>query len=252
MEAITLMYHDVYEHESMESGFNTLGARHYKISIENFVEHVKAITEYCNTEGHTKEDVVFTFDDGGISFYTIIAPILEEYGWRGVFFISTKFIGAEGFMTSAQIADLHQRGHVIGSHSHHHYILTEMSLEEVGSELKQSADILSAILGERISTISIPNGCYSDEILDFVVDEGLTTIYTSEPTTKKKTYKRANLIGRYAIAYNTTATDVIRVIKQPSLRARMELKYNILQLVKRVLGSNYSKLKMKVRKYLIK
>ena len=252
MRPIVLMYHDVYEVSSAESGFDTPGAKHYKIDKTTFVEHVKAITQYCEANGLRKENILFTFDDGGLSFYTIIAPILEEYGWRGVFFISTQYLGTEGFMTSSQIADLHQRGHIIGSHSHHHRVLTEFSLEEVKMEIGQSVSILSEMLGERISTISIPNGCYSNEILDLVVDEGVTTIYTSKPTTKEQTYKRANLIGRYAISYNTTATDVMHIIKQPSLRARMEMKYNILQLLKRVLGSNYSKLKIWIRTHLIK
>lgn len=252
MKPIVLMYHDVYEKHTTESGFDTLGAIHYKISKDTFIAHLDAISAYCISAGVDKNSVVFTFDDGGVSFYTIIAPELEKYGWKGYFFISTKQIGTDGFLNIDQIKELKARGHIIGSHSHHHRVLTEMSLEVVGHELKQSADILSDILGERISAISIPNGCYSKGILDLVVGEGLTTIYTSKPTTKEQTYKYANLIGRYAIAYNTTATDVMCVIKQPSLRARMEMKYNILQLVKRVLGSNYSKLKMKVRKYLIK
>lgn len=246
------MYHDVYEKHTTESGFNTPGAIHYKISKDTFIDHLDAISSYCISAGIDKNSVVFTFDDGGASFYTIIAPALEKYGWKGYFFISTKHIGTEGFLSIDQIKELRARGHVIGSHSHHHRVLTEMPLEEVGRELKQSADTLSDILEERIPTISIPNGCYSKGILNRAIDEGFTVIYTSKPTTKEQAYKHANLIGRYAIAYNTTATDVTRVIKQPSLRARMEIKYNILQLVKRVLGSNYSKLKMKVRKYLIK
>lgn len=252
MRPIVLMYHDVYEKHTTESGFNTLGAIHYKISKDTFIAHLDAISAYCISSGIEKDSVVFTFDDGGVSFYTIIAPFLEKYGWKGHFFISTKQIGTDGFLNVDQIKELKARGHIIGSHSHHHLVLTEMSLEEVESELKQSANILSAIIGERISTISIPNGYYSNKILDLVVDEGLTTIYTSKPTTKEQTYKHANLIGRYAISFNTTATDVMRIIKQSSLCARMEMKYNILQLVKRVLGPNYSKLKMKVRKYLIK
>lgn len=252
MRKVVLMYHDVYEANTSESGFDTPGAIHYKISKDIFIAHLDAILAYCISADIDKNSVVFTFDDGGVSFYTIIAPALEKYGWKGYFFISTKQIGTEGFLNVDQIKELKARGHIIGSHSHHHRVLTEMSLEEVGRELKQSADILSAILGERVSTISIPNGCYSKGILDLVVNEGLTTIYTSKPTTKEQAYKCANLIGRYSIAYNTTATDVMHIIKQPSLRARMEMKYNILQLVKLVLGSNYSKLKMKIRKHLIK
>lgn len=252
MRPIVLMYHDVYEVNSAESGFDTPGARHYKIDKTTFVEHVRTISQYCEANGLSKDDIIFTFDDGGVSFYTIIAPILEEYDWRGVFFISTKYIGTEGFMTSSQIADLHRRGHIIGSHSHHHRVLTEFSLEEVKMEIGQSVSLLSEIIGEHITTISIPNGCYSKAILDIALKDGLKTIYTSKPTTKKESYKDASVIGRYSIAYNTTATDVVHIIKLPSLRARMEFKYNILQLVKRTLGSNYSKLKIWIRTHLIK
>lgn len=252
MKPIVLMYHDVYEVNSAESGFDTPGARHYKIDKTTFVEHVKAITQYCEANGLRKENIVFTFDDGGLSFYTIIAPILEEYDWRGVFFFSTKYIGTEGFMTSSQIADLHQRGHIIGSHSHHHRVLTEFSLEEVKMEIGQSVSILSEIIGEHITTISIPNGCYSRAILDIALKDGLKTIYTSKPTTKEELYKGGVMIGRYSITYNTTADDILKILTQPSLRKKMELKYNVLQLVKGILGKNYSRLKMLIRKYLIK
>ena len=252
MRPIVLMYHDVYEVSSTESGFDTPGARHYKIDKTTFVEHVRTISQYCEANGLSKEHIIFTFDDGGVSFYTIIAPILEEYGWRGVFFISTKYVGTEGFMTSFQIADLHQRGHIIGSHSHHHRVLTEFSLEEVKMEIGQSVSLLSEIIGEHITTISIPNGCYSRAILDIALKDGLKTIYTSKPTTKKESYKDASVIGRYSITYNTTADDILKILTQPSLRKKMELKYNVLQLVKGILGKNYSRLKMQIRKYLIK
>ena len=260
MRPIVLMYHDVYEVNSAESGFDTPGARHYKIDKTTFVEHVKAITQYCEANGLSKEGIIFTFDDGGVSFYTIIAPILEEYGWRGVFFISTKYIGTEGFMTSSQIADLHQRGHIIGSHSHHHRVLTEMSQKDVENELKQSKEILSKIIDESITTISIPNGGYSKRILDIAINVGLISIYTSKPTTKVRMVKgcestrnvEATLIGRFAITYDTSVEDVMQIITQSALRNKMELKYNALQLVKGVFGSSYSKIKMWIRKYLVK
>ena len=62
----------------------------------------------------------FTFDDGGVSYYTVVADRLEAQGWRGHCFVSTDFIGQRGFLTAAQIRELDARGHVIGSHSASH------------------------------------------------------------------------------------------------------------------------------------
>lgn len=252
MKQITLMYHDVYSKHVEESGFNTPGAIHYKISEDTFIKHIKAISNYCTHNGINKDDIVFTFDDGGISFYTIIAPILEKYGWRGYFFISTKYIGTEGFLNVEQIKELSRRGHIIGSHSHHHRILTEFPNNEVENELNTSAKILSDILGKSIDTISIPNGEYCKEILNIAYKNGLQTIYTSNPTTLIKRIENIKLVGRYAIIYNTKAEDVIRILSSSVHRFRMKFKYQILQVVKQLLGTYYSKIKMGIRKYFIK
>lgn len=153
MSKITLMYHDVYVKDIKESGFNTHGAIHYKISKKTFEEHLRAISHFCELKQINKNDIVFTFDDGGVSFFTIIAPILEKYGWKGYFFISTNYIGTDGFLTIDQIKDLSRRGHIIGSHSHQHKVLTEFSLNDVENELCTSVKILSDILGKPIDSI---------------------------------------------------------------------------------------------------
>ena len=89
MNKIALMYHDVYKQSGTESGFQNESAFQYKISEEEFESHVKEISKYCV---NNNVDVLFTFDDGGISFLTIIAPILEKYNQKGIFFISTQYI----------------------------------------------------------------------------------------------------------------------------------------------------------------
>ena len=67
------------------------------------------------------KDVLFTFDDGGVSFVTKAAPILEKYGHKGVFFVSTKYIGTPGVLSAGQVKELELRGHVVGTHSHSHF-----------------------------------------------------------------------------------------------------------------------------------
>ena len=88
------MYHDIVTKTDKSSGFQNDSAFQYKVEESAFEEQVKAL------QG---KDVVFTFDDGGESFLTKIAPILEKYGFKGVFFISTKYIGTQGFLTKEQV-----------------------------------------------------------------------------------------------------------------------------------------------------
>lgn len=252
MKQITLMYHDVYAKDVKESGFDTPGAIHYKISEDVFIEHIEAISNYCASKGINKDDIVFTFDDGGVSFYTIIAPILEKYGWKGHFFISTKYIGTDGFLTGNQIKELSRRGHIIGSHSHRHKVLTEFSVNDIENELCTSVKILSDILEKPIDSISIPNGCYNKEILNIVHKNELRTVYTSNPTSLIKRIESMILVGRYAVVYNTKAEDVISILSSSFLRFRMKFKYQILQIVKQLLGTYYSKIKMAIRKNFIK
>ena len=104
---INLMYHDVYAHDINESGFLRERDLLYKMEADAFEDQVRSISEYCKTVGVSKEHVVFSFDDGGKSFYSVIAPILEKYGFKGLFFITTKYIGNNTFLNEAEIRNLH-------------------------------------------------------------------------------------------------------------------------------------------------
>ena len=73
--------------------------------------------------------VLMTFDDSTIDHYHVAAPVLEQYGGKGVFFTTemahpmdggTGFEDKSRFMTWEQIRELSDRGHEIANHSWHH------------------------------------------------------------------------------------------------------------------------------------
>lgn len=234
------MYHDIVTNEDNSSGFKNESAFQYKVVESVFEEQVKAL------QG---KDVVFTFDDGGVSFLTKAAPILEKYGFKGVFFISTKYIGTSGFLTAEQVKALVERGHIIGSHSHTHpEIFTKLSKEEVREEWLKSYEILQSILGKKDLPMSIPNGYTSKTIMQEAIDCGYTDIYTSQPTTKVKTFQKHNVIGRYVVHNNMTTEDVLRIVISKGCQMKMALKWHGLNVVKGVLGSSYDTIKAKVLK----
>ena len=166
MKKIVLMYHDVYCIAETESGFQYPTSFLYKVGADQFESHVCFARDYCNLRGIPLNTIEFTFDDGGESFYRVIAPILEKYGFKGVFFISTSFIDTEKFLTKEQVVSLHQRGHIIASHSHSHpRNMTKLSMSELLFEWKTSKEILENILHTPITIASIPSGYSSSNVV---------------------------------------------------------------------------------------
>lgn len=246
---VVLMYHDVYADDTSESGFQNVGAMPYKVTRREFEQQVALIHGYCQEMGIDKSNISFTFDDGGRSFLYIVADVLERYGFWGTFFIATAYIDTAGFLTKDEIIELRKRGHYIGAHSHTHPERMD-ALEE--SKLHEEWDVsrskLSEILDAPISIASIPNGFSSKDVLQAMLDNGITLIYDSTPTTKKRSYKGATIVGRYAITNDMSPASVLSIVTSPYKRARITLRYDILRLAKIVLGDSY----LRIRNHLLK
>lgn len=237
-DQVVLMYHDIVSSNDKSSGFQNANAFQYKVEETAFEEQVKAL------QG---KEVVFSFDDGGVSFLTKAAPILEKYGFKGAFFISTKYIGTPGFLTAELVKELAKRGHIIGSHSHTHpEVFTKLSSEEIIQEWQLSSQVLRDILGDDNYSASIPNGYASKEILDAAFQYGFKTIYTSQPTTKMKSYKSGKLIGRYVVLDGMTTADVVKMVTSRRCHLKMAVKWHLLYMVKLILGSSYDTVKAKL------
>ena len=245
MDRIVLMYHCVYRNDIQESGFLNDSAFMYKIDAQLFEEEVKNIVEYCKISNKLFDSIELTFDDGGVSFYTVVAPILEKYDLRGVFFITTKYINTPGFLTSSQIKDLHNRGHIIGSHSHSHPSdFADLTLEDIKREWRLSTQILQNILGRKIELASLPNGCYSKAIVEEAIDYGIKLLYTSKPTSKSYSFRDCSIIGRYVIHNKLEIRDVLAIITSKRKRFMLHIKWEVLSCIKVILGNYYTKIKI--------
>lgn len=232
---INLMYHDISICSDMSSGFQTKVSMPYKVDIIEFENHVKACVG---------SDVVFTFDDGGSSFYTAAAPILEKYGFHGIFFISTAFIGMPGFLTEEQIKVLDGHEHIIGTHTHNHLRdLSSCDKKTIEYEWNTSVDVLSHILKKRITYASLPNGNGSEFMYETISKAGIKRLYTSKPTTRVRHRYGMEIIGRYTVLRTMSTLSVVRVVQSRFKRFLLVGRWLIVFVVKRVLGTNYYKLR---------
>jgi peptidoglycan/xylan/chitin deacetylase (PgdA/CDA1 family) len=124
--------------------------------------------------------VVFTFDDGLGSNASVGAPVLESFGFRGMFFVCPAFAETTGdaartFFTSrirphpdpaslpaddfapmspAAMRALRRRGHLIGNHTRSHQHLGEVDAAAIDAEITGARDTLAAWLGEPVTTFA--------------------------------------------------------------------------------------------------
>lgn len=118
---------------------------------------------------------MLTFDDGMASNYEVAAPLLEEAGMRGLFFVVPRFSLCDErtsrdfyvrrirsrrpglpAMTPEQIRDLADRGHTIGNHTLTHAYLSETPESDWESEILDSADIIESWIGRPVEAFSWP------------------------------------------------------------------------------------------------
>jgi len=246
---INLLYHDVTSPGADDSsGFRGPEAARYKLTADEFSRHLDSISASATTSSLTLSGLqqsnrsgwTITFDDGGVSAATIIADELERRGWRGWFFIATDFIETPGFCTRAQLRDLHQRGHVIGSHScSHPERISSCSPAELQDEWSRSCNVLADILSSPIVTASVPGGFYSTVVARAAAQAGVQLLFNSEPTTREFLVDDCRILGRYNIYRGMTASDATRLLTSPLRRWQQGAFWSAKKAAKTVAGPLY-------------
>lgn len=235
MHTVSLLFHDVYAKDPRESGFASDAADRYKLSVEAFDAHLDAAASV--------RDVPFliTVDDGGVSYYTMLADRLEARGWRGYCFVSTNQIGTRGFLDAAQIRQLDQRGHIIGSHSASHPTrFSACSPEQMRYEWTTSRRVLEDIVGHDVTVASVPGGYYSRAVARSARDAGLQLLFNSEPITSLKSEGDCTVAGRFTIRRGDRPAMSRRLLlPSPWARWSAWTTWNAKGLVKPLLGPAY-------------
>jgi peptidoglycan/xylan/chitin deacetylase (PgdA/CDA1 family) len=92
-----------------------------------------------STEPVPDKLVVLTFDDSVASQYSVVRPLLKQYGFGATFFISEGFsfpTNKKDYMTWEQIALLHRDGFEIGNHTRDHASVKNLSEAKLREQLE--------------------------------------------------------------------------------------------------------------------
>ncbi|GAA3918162.1 polysaccharide deacetylase family protein [Chitinophaga oryziterrae] len=121
--------------------------------------------------------VMISFDDTHEEHYTVAAPILKRYGFRGVFFIMTVSIGKPHYMTAAQIKSLSDSGHIIACHTWDHPNLSKVSTYDTQKQLVHPKQLLEKITGKTVSYLGYPFGGWNEQVVKDVKAAGFKAAF---------------------------------------------------------------------------
>ena len=124
-------------------------------------------------EEKSERKILFTVDDGLLSFYENAWPILKEKKIPFILFVNTREVGSYNYMNWDQIRELHNNENVeIGNHSHSHEYLVDEASDVIIKDIKKSIKIFKENLGENSDFFSYPFGEYSSEFKKIIQELG--------------------------------------------------------------------------------
>jgi peptidoglycan/xylan/chitin deacetylase (PgdA/CDA1 family) len=123
--------------------------------------------------------MAITVDDAFSSVYTEAFPRLQEYGYPFTLFIATSSIdrGLNGYASWDQIREMQAAGVEIGSQTHTHPHMHQLTAESVRVEIETSNAIFQQELGITPRYFAYPYGEYSPETRDIIKDMGFEAAF---------------------------------------------------------------------------
>ena len=171
---ISIMYHRFNENKYPSTN----------IQIDVFKEQLKVIErekikfihpknfEKSLLENKDQRKILFTVDDGLLSFYQNAWPILKKK-IPFILFVNTREVGSYNYMNWEQILELYKDENVeIGNHSHSHEYLVEENPETIKKDIVKSIRIFEDKLGQSSKFFSYPFGEYSLKFKKIIKDLG--------------------------------------------------------------------------------
>jgi peptidoglycan/xylan/chitin deacetylase (PgdA/CDA1 family) len=121
--------------------------------------------------------IMITFDDTRESHFSIAAPVLEKYGFRGVFFIMTVSIGKKNYLSEQQIKMLAESGHAIECHTYDHPSVKNIAGEQWEQQINKPIKRLKAITGKPVEHFAYPYGVWNASAITELKKRGIKSAY---------------------------------------------------------------------------
>lgn len=125
----------------------------------------------------TKKELFLTFDNGYENGYTVkILDVLKEHKVPAIFFVTGHYAKKETDLIKRMVDE----GHLIGNHSWSHPDMSQISSEQIKTELeKVHTAVTQATNQKQMKYLRPPRGIFSDRVLEESKALGYTSVFWS-------------------------------------------------------------------------
>jgi len=172
-----ITYHKVSSQK--EFGLTTVTPEAFYNQIKLLAEQgYKTITfkEFDSDIDLPEKPIIISFDDTYKSVYENAFPIMKEFGYKGILFIISDYIGKRNdweayslqrkyiHAGTEDISEMHKNGFEIGSHGKTHKFLPHLNNSDIRSELEDSKHYLEYNFNNTIICCCYPYGGYNNNV----------------------------------------------------------------------------------------
>lgn len=218
-----LLYHDIDGKGIYSLTQDTLRT-HFQFLKDNNIKVIrlsKLIERLEKPAPFEEKVIVISFDDGFLSVYTKLLPLVKEFGYPVTLFVYTDniFTHANNNITWAKLRKMEEAGIEIECHSMSHTDLEELSeikatstKKKLFQELYLSKRILELYMRKPVNYFAFPYGRYNLKLIDLSRLSGYKRVFSTAYRTNLIT--RDNYcLGRGHIKKNYSLDFIEEIIK---------------------------------------
>ena len=172
--AVIFMYHkfDVKKYPTTSVTLDQFNSHINEFSNKKYsIKSIEFIIDTIINDGNLPNNTIgISIDDADKSFYEIGWPEFKKNQMPVTLFINTSTIhkNNKNYLNWDQIRELRDEGVSIGAHSHSHYHMSDLTIEEIKKEIEISNNIFLKELGKIPALFAYPYGETNQEIIDLL------------------------------------------------------------------------------------
>jgi len=247
---VALTFHAVAPWAAAPSPLVEPAAARYAVGCERFAGALEAVrAESCCTAAEYVQKSsgdwrVLTFDDGLVTDYDIVLPMLLCRAVRATFFVTAECIGRPGYTSAAQLKEMAAAGMEIASHGLTHRYLVTMPRRDAIREIRHSKERIQEMVGVEVGSFAPVGGHFHRWMLAEAAEAGYRAFATMIPGRSRQA-TGLTVLRRNHVQSHHDAAYVSRLLRgHPGQLLLNRVRYSLLKLPKDLLGlGNYDALK---------